>query len=173
MAVDARRKWLPREKVMPGKPGGDNGDAHNADQSQSSPLVCAPSPYHSPMVRNSPAPHGRQLDKHIPGARCECSPHTVRPSEPPYQSRNETRWLDPAVRSCGQTRLDKWQLHDKPRSFTVTSSATAAAALSSFVSFTCCLHITSSLILNPSGPGSSAVYVPLYEWGCGKMAFHE
>lgn len=28
MAVDARRKWLPREKVMPGKPGGDDGDAH-------------------------------------------------------------------------------------------------------------------------------------------------
>ncbi|KAJ4931224.1 hypothetical protein JOQ06_025522, partial [Pogonophryne albipinna] len=34
MAVDARRKWLPREKVMPGKPG---GDAHTADQSESSP----------------------------------------------------------------------------------------------------------------------------------------
>lgn len=28
MAVDARRKWLPREKVMPGKPGGDDEDAH-------------------------------------------------------------------------------------------------------------------------------------------------
>lgn len=28
MAVDAGRKWLPREKVMPGKPGGDDGDAH-------------------------------------------------------------------------------------------------------------------------------------------------
>lgn len=37
MAVDARRKWLPREKVMPGKPGGDDGDAHTADQSESSP----------------------------------------------------------------------------------------------------------------------------------------
>lgn len=39
MAVDAQRKWLPREKVMPGKPGGDDGDAHAADQSQSSPLL--------------------------------------------------------------------------------------------------------------------------------------
>lgn len=42
MAVDARRKWLPREKVMPGKPGGDDGDAHTADQSESSPLVRPP-----------------------------------------------------------------------------------------------------------------------------------
>lgn len=31
MAVDARRKWLPREKVMPGKPGGDDGDAHTSE----------------------------------------------------------------------------------------------------------------------------------------------
>lgn len=38
MAVDARRKWLPREKVMPGKPGGDDGDAHTADQSERSPF---------------------------------------------------------------------------------------------------------------------------------------
>ncbi|KAK5862409.1 hypothetical protein PBY51_017809 [Eleginops maclovinus] len=37
MAEDARRKWLPREKVMPGKPGGDDGDAHTADQSGRSP----------------------------------------------------------------------------------------------------------------------------------------
>lgn len=44
MAVDARRKWLPREKVMPGKPGGDDGDAHTLDQSESSPPVCAPPP---------------------------------------------------------------------------------------------------------------------------------
>lgn len=28
MAVDARRKWLPREKVMPAKMGGDDGDAN-------------------------------------------------------------------------------------------------------------------------------------------------
>lgn len=42
MAVDARRKWLPREKVMPGKPGGDGGDAHAADQSESSPFVLPP-----------------------------------------------------------------------------------------------------------------------------------
>lgn len=42
MAVDARRKWLPREKVMPGKPGGDDGDAHAADQSESSPFVLPP-----------------------------------------------------------------------------------------------------------------------------------
>ena len=39
MAVDAGRKWLPREKVMPGKPGGDDGDAHAAGQSGSSPLA--------------------------------------------------------------------------------------------------------------------------------------
>ena len=39
VAADARRKWLPREKVMPGKPGGDDGDAHAGDQSESSPLV--------------------------------------------------------------------------------------------------------------------------------------
>lgn len=56
MAVDARRKWLPREKVMPGKPGGDDGDAHAADQSKSSPLVRP-----RPVVRNSPATHGRQV----------------------------------------------------------------------------------------------------------------
>lgn len=55
MAVDARRKWLPREKVMPGKPGGDDGDAHSSDQSGSSPLDRP-----SPAVRNSPATHGRQ-----------------------------------------------------------------------------------------------------------------
>lgn len=28
MAEDARRKWLPREKVILGKPGRDDGDAH-------------------------------------------------------------------------------------------------------------------------------------------------
>lgn len=28
MAVDVRRKWLPREKVMPGKPGREDGDVH-------------------------------------------------------------------------------------------------------------------------------------------------
>ncbi|KAK5612766.1 hypothetical protein CRENBAI_007473 [Crenichthys baileyi] len=36
--VRKRRKWLPREKVMPGKPRGDDGDAHAADQSEGSPL---------------------------------------------------------------------------------------------------------------------------------------
>lgn len=56
MAVDAGRKWLPREKVMPGKPGGDDGDAHAADQSKSSPLMRPRS-----AVRNSPATHGRQV----------------------------------------------------------------------------------------------------------------
>lgn len=57
MAVDARRKWLPREKVMPGKPGGDDGDAHTRGPIREQ---CArPSPA-SLVVRNSPATHGRQ-----------------------------------------------------------------------------------------------------------------
>lgn len=57
MAVDARRKWLPREKVMPGKPGGDDGDAHTRGPIGEQ---CArPSPA-SLVVRNSPATHGRR-----------------------------------------------------------------------------------------------------------------
>lgn len=60
MAVDARRKWLPREKVMPGKPGGDDGDAHRGRPIREQSARPSPPPPR-PVVRNSPATHGRQL----------------------------------------------------------------------------------------------------------------
>lgn len=56
------------------KPGGDDGDAHTADQSESSPLVRHPShpaSIQSPLVRNSPATHGRQASMTRDCARLE------------------------------------------------------------------------------------------------------
>lgn len=42
MAVDVRRKWLPREKVMPVKPGREDGDVHASSANETT--VSAPPP---------------------------------------------------------------------------------------------------------------------------------
>lgn len=55
MAVDVRRKWLPREKVMPVKPGREDGDVHASSANETT--VSAPP---SEGDRNTPATHGRQ-----------------------------------------------------------------------------------------------------------------
>lgn len=57
MAVDVRRKWLPREKVMPGKPGREDGDVHASSTNETAVRSSVPP---SEGDRNTPAPHGRQ-----------------------------------------------------------------------------------------------------------------
>lgn len=44
MAVDVRRKWLPREKVMPGKPGREDGDVHGSSTNETAVRSSVPPP---------------------------------------------------------------------------------------------------------------------------------
>lgn len=54
MAVDARRKWLPREKVMPAKAGGDDEDAHASPTNERSVRSSAAPPL--PVLETGAAP---------------------------------------------------------------------------------------------------------------------
>lgn len=58
MAVDVRRKWLPREKVMPGKPGGDDGDAHALRTNERAVRSPVSPPLPVKETGNSSATHG-------------------------------------------------------------------------------------------------------------------